>query len=401
LNVAEYFTLDGEKIRWGRFFRLSGYYAHIVLWSALVLWMMSWLLLLGRNESQAAGFLAATGGTMLVANLIYSTTRYDHLLMPLTVPFPDGVLAPVLGWTFYYILGIGFLCVVVGICWSLALTARRRRAESSQHRRSADSLFAIFLSWFTFAHSDERTRQTFSRLTLPTDETQAQQELRQELVDFPPLNRSGRLAIARVLELVSAVLIIAVFFSQFNVTQDFLSNNNGLVTFVAFVPVFTLCYGSFCLVAMNMPSCQRECIASCRPDITHPLARSAVICTETCLVLLHFAAGVVLLGQCKAGDLAHTVPSVCERNNQAQLDSAGVVAFFLFFNTVLFAWSLIMIWELSVVPVNKPSDQDTILYQSNKQDAAVELESLARPSSAMGQRAQSREVKTSNVEEKL
>lgn len=32
LWIAEYFTLDGEQIRWGRKFRLGGWYAHIFLW---------------------------------------------------------------------------------------------------------------------------------------------------------------------------------------------------------------------------------------------------------------------------------------------------------------------------------------------------------------------------------
>ncbi len=32
LWVAEYFTLDGEQIRWGRKFRLAGWYTHIFLW---------------------------------------------------------------------------------------------------------------------------------------------------------------------------------------------------------------------------------------------------------------------------------------------------------------------------------------------------------------------------------
>ena len=32
LWVAEYFTLDGEQIRWGRKFRVAGWYTHILLW---------------------------------------------------------------------------------------------------------------------------------------------------------------------------------------------------------------------------------------------------------------------------------------------------------------------------------------------------------------------------------
>ena len=32
LWIAEYFTLDGEQIRWGRKQRLAGWYTHILLW---------------------------------------------------------------------------------------------------------------------------------------------------------------------------------------------------------------------------------------------------------------------------------------------------------------------------------------------------------------------------------
>ena len=32
LWIAEYFTLDGEQIRWGRKFRQAGWYAHIGMW---------------------------------------------------------------------------------------------------------------------------------------------------------------------------------------------------------------------------------------------------------------------------------------------------------------------------------------------------------------------------------
>ncbi len=32
LLVAEYFTMDGESIRWGRGYRLAGFYTHALLW---------------------------------------------------------------------------------------------------------------------------------------------------------------------------------------------------------------------------------------------------------------------------------------------------------------------------------------------------------------------------------
>ena len=33
-ELAEYFTLDAEDIRWQRWYRIAGWYAHIALWFA-------------------------------------------------------------------------------------------------------------------------------------------------------------------------------------------------------------------------------------------------------------------------------------------------------------------------------------------------------------------------------
>jgi hypothetical protein len=33
LWIAEYFIIDGEGIRFGRFYRTAGWYCHILLWS--------------------------------------------------------------------------------------------------------------------------------------------------------------------------------------------------------------------------------------------------------------------------------------------------------------------------------------------------------------------------------
>ncbi len=33
-DIVEYFTIDGEDIRWGRWYRIAGLYTHILLWFA-------------------------------------------------------------------------------------------------------------------------------------------------------------------------------------------------------------------------------------------------------------------------------------------------------------------------------------------------------------------------------
>jgi dual oxidase maturation factor 1 len=32
LQIAEYFTFDGEGIRFGRYYRLAGWYSHLLMW---------------------------------------------------------------------------------------------------------------------------------------------------------------------------------------------------------------------------------------------------------------------------------------------------------------------------------------------------------------------------------
>ena len=41
LWIAEYFTIDGEGIRWGRFYRQAGFYAHIMMWLAFCFGIIS------------------------------------------------------------------------------------------------------------------------------------------------------------------------------------------------------------------------------------------------------------------------------------------------------------------------------------------------------------------------
>ncbi|CAL4245619.1 unnamed protein product, partial [Meganyctiphanes norvegica] len=44
LWVAEYFTIDGEGLRWGRHYRHAGWYAHICVWAALPSWLLTIIL---------------------------------------------------------------------------------------------------------------------------------------------------------------------------------------------------------------------------------------------------------------------------------------------------------------------------------------------------------------------
>ncbi|XP_055352144.1 dual oxidase maturation factor 1-like [Paramacrobiotus metropolitanus] len=111
LTVAEVLSMDAGSFAWGRSYRLAGYYAGIVLWSALASWaLMNALFCLVPRYS--GYFMLLTGGLLLACNTLYSN------LLPapgLTVRFEQGLLRFQYGWCFWMVLSAGLLCVVFGL----------------------------------------------------------------------------------------------------------------------------------------------------------------------------------------------------------------------------------------------------------------------------------------------
>lgn len=113
LWISEYFTLDGEDILWGRSYRLAGYYAWIMVWTAFPLWLLANILffMVIRN---GAYFLMLTGGSLLTANILYAGIRYGY--QPMEIPFSaDHVLRFHKGPTFFLCLFAGLIAVICGI----------------------------------------------------------------------------------------------------------------------------------------------------------------------------------------------------------------------------------------------------------------------------------------------
>ncbi|XP_077988774.1 dual oxidase maturation factor 1-like [Glandiceps talaboti] len=111
LWIAEYFTLDGERIRWGRNYRQAGFFCHLCMWLAFPLWLLSNMLFL-MVVRYGAYFLAMTGGTMLLGNLIYATLRDGEIL---AIPFEDATLTFSFGWCFWLTLITGLVCIILSI----------------------------------------------------------------------------------------------------------------------------------------------------------------------------------------------------------------------------------------------------------------------------------------------
>ncbi|KAK2164702.1 hypothetical protein LSH36_60g05048 [Paralvinella palmiformis] len=112
LWIAEYFTLDGEWIRWGRFYRQAGYYTHIMIWLSFSLWVLT--LILFKMVVVYGGVISLlTGLSLLIANCIYGLMRNkNELVIPLTA---EAVLDTTYGWCFWLCLINGILTLGVGI----------------------------------------------------------------------------------------------------------------------------------------------------------------------------------------------------------------------------------------------------------------------------------------------
>lgn len=133
LWIAEYFTLDGELIRWGRKFRLAGWYGHILLWTAFATYLIAILLFI-FNIQQGAKFTVITGCLMILSVFAYGVIIIND--PPLELPFQDAalnrstsnattsnatttlpstVLKPSFGWSWWLTLWTGVGTFFLGI----------------------------------------------------------------------------------------------------------------------------------------------------------------------------------------------------------------------------------------------------------------------------------------------
>lgn len=111
LWVAEYFTIDGEGIRWGRHYLQAGFYTHVLMWLALPLWIIS-VCLYYMVLRYGAYFTIMTGGCMLLGNILWATIRNRNELV---IPFEEGNLNFKWGWCFWLCLINGIILMLIGL----------------------------------------------------------------------------------------------------------------------------------------------------------------------------------------------------------------------------------------------------------------------------------------------
>ncbi|XP_076649295.1 dual oxidase maturation factor 1-like isoform X1 [Halictus rubicundus] len=110
LLVVEYFVIDGEGIRFGRFYRTAGWYCHILLWAAFSSWILANIFLqsVGRY---VAYFLWLTGGLQILTCTVWI---FVHNPSPLVIPFEDATIRLHFGRHFWTTFSCSTLCILLG-----------------------------------------------------------------------------------------------------------------------------------------------------------------------------------------------------------------------------------------------------------------------------------------------
>ncbi|XP_065176844.1 dual oxidase maturation factor 1-like [Sycon ciliatum] len=120
LWVAEYFTLDGEQIRWGRNYRQAGYYTALLLWTAFCFFILTVLMLPGAL-TYGANMLMLTGLTLIISCCVYAGLHRE-LGPSVVIPFESGMLTLNYGWSFILTLVNGIVLMFCGVLlWILYL----------------------------------------------------------------------------------------------------------------------------------------------------------------------------------------------------------------------------------------------------------------------------------------
>lgn len=111
LWVIDYFVIDGEGYRHGRFYRTAGWYAHIAIWTAFPCWLMANILF--RSVIRYGAYFLLIGGVLqLTANLIWCVVRNPNSLI---IPFENATMTTKYGLSFWLNFSTGLTSVLLSI----------------------------------------------------------------------------------------------------------------------------------------------------------------------------------------------------------------------------------------------------------------------------------------------
>ncbi|XP_065907308.1 dual oxidase maturation factor 1-like isoform X2 [Dysidea avara] len=140
--IAEYLTLDGEQIRWGRRFRVAGWYTHILLWLAFAVYLIT-MILFWLVIRYGAISMIWLGVLMILAIFFFGiiTINDPELLIPFG-PGEDNTIDPHFGWSFYLCMLTGIGCVFCGcLIWFMDYFFPREIAKVFNHSLIEDDEF--------------------------------------------------------------------------------------------------------------------------------------------------------------------------------------------------------------------------------------------------------------------
>jgi len=139
-QVAAWFILEGDYIHWGRFYRVAGWYTHILMWLAFVSWAITNILFFLSIRHAAIGTMV-TGIIMLLANIVWGGV-VNQAQDPLRIPFRDGVITLAYGWCFYLCLFSGLGCLLAGALLFTLLKLPRTEALITSMRSQSVANFS-------------------------------------------------------------------------------------------------------------------------------------------------------------------------------------------------------------------------------------------------------------------
>lgn len=112
LSVAEAMAVDAEYIRWGREYRVAGYYTWIFMWLGFSFGTLSFFVYSVIGNSVLSGFLQLFNGASLILSIILWVSIKPYTFI---VPFSSSaVISPRPGYSFYLDIAAAVLACTHG-----------------------------------------------------------------------------------------------------------------------------------------------------------------------------------------------------------------------------------------------------------------------------------------------
>lgn len=110
ISVAENMILDAEYIRWGRYYRLAGYYTYILLWISFSFTFVSTFFILFNSMSHSGLYSIISGLSQLTSTFIWLIVKpYDFIVF-----LDEAILVPKIGYPMWLVSGTGILSILSG-----------------------------------------------------------------------------------------------------------------------------------------------------------------------------------------------------------------------------------------------------------------------------------------------